>query len=380
VAFIGGFTKACFIAKVTESKRIQKRGGIEMRQIVSELLAITESKKFTAYTAGVTVTLPTGESIFVKTQQTRRSVRPTGLRFSKYAFITDVTAGTHVARGFGEAPTRLLALQKSIAEAVERVTYRAMKGTLNSKNSNGWAAHINSSKAFSAALDELLERDAVLVHWLCQKPMTEISPRSWPKWLTDWTQTELVQSPRFKFLRVLISTLGYLPTVTTVLCDEDDHAVLSHSIAPTLEDAVHKALAETCRIGQIAIEGTFNSSSRKLGDETTAEELLYPEDHAVFYAVHSKLPTWIFGPSSDWQEIGSKWMKARKNFNPSILNANFNQIAAGPLAVGYCSSPKVQKLFFGHTRHAETNHLINFKRLREVGHVGPLNLMPHCVP
>lgn len=350
-----------------------------MRRAISELLAITQSKKFTAYTEGVPVTLPSGESFLIKIQRTRRSIRPMGLRFSEYAFITDVTAGVLRATGFGEASTQVLAFQKSIAEGVERVMYRAMKSTLTSQNSNGWAAHLNQKKAYGAALDELLERDAVLVHWLCQKPMTEVSRSTWPKWLADWVTNELALAPRFGCLRVLVSTLGYVPTVTTILLDKEGYAVLSHATGETVAEGLRKALSETCRIAQIAIEGTFTQSSQRLENETFAGTT-YPEDHAVFYAVHRKLPSWIFGPSLGWKSVEANWAKARKDFDISFLQVDFVQITTGPLVVGYCKSPKVQNLFFGPSSRAEKSGLINIDRIKEVKHEGPLNLMPHWVP
>src|SRR5271168_2055704 len=94
---------------------------------ISELRAIVNSGRFTAYTAGVPLTLPTGENVIVKVKHTVRSVRPPGLRFSKHAFITEVTAGEHLGVGFGESESQLVAIQKSIAEGVERSLFRAFK-------------------------------------------------------------------------------------------------------------------------------------------------------------------------------------------------------------------------------------------------------------
>ena len=84
-----------------------------------------------------------------------------------------MVAGDIQGPGYGEANSKLLAVQKSIAEGVERIIFKALRetpgGTLTS---NGWAAHIDDG--CESAISELIERDAVLTHWLCKKPMTEV--------------------------------------------------------------------------------------------------------------------------------------------------------------------------------------------------------------
>lgn len=358
----------------------EKKEVTTMREAISELFAIANSGKFTAYTEGVPMTLPTGESIVIKTQRTYQSKRPIGFRFSKYAFVTEVAAGEHRSTGFGEAPTQLLALQKSIAEGVERALFKALQGTpYATRNTNGWAAHLSHEKAFNAALEELLERDAVLVHWLCQKPMKELSPSSWPNWLDHWTKAELILSPRFNQLRILISDQGYLPTVTTIILDVEGYAILSHATASTLDEAVSKALAETCRIGQIGAEGNYAMSSALLAKNST-DSTFHPEDHPMVYALHNRLPKWIFGPETTWNIERGSWKALRNKLNSSALNPKFHQIAKGPLAVGYCTSDQVQGLYFGRTLTAQSQGCINFHRLKELPHEGEINLMPHWVP
>ena len=66
-----------------------------MREAISEFMAIGNSGKFTAYSDGVPIALPTGETVQVKIQNTKTSMRPQGFSYSKYSFVTEVTAGTH---------------------------------------------------------------------------------------------------------------------------------------------------------------------------------------------------------------------------------------------------------------------------------------------
>ena len=329
-----------------------------MRESISEILAIARSGRFTAYTQGVPVRLPTGETVTVKIERTLKSLRPPGLRFSAFAFMTEVSAGDVLGVGFGEAPTNLVALQRSIAEGVERAIYKALKGTTHgSPNSNGWAAHINRTRAADSAVDELVERDAVLVHWLRKIPMRAVTPTSWPTWLSEWTRAELCLSPRFNQLRVLISSHGYKPTLTTVLTDKQGYAVLSHATAKTLDEAMSKALAETCRIAQIAIEGLHVESSKTLAGEADPKSTSSPEDHAMYYAFHEPLPPWLFGDGIDLGEARRTWNAAQSMFVTSVrakIAPQFHQITDGPLVVGFATSDLIQGLYFGRTRMRES--------------------------
>lgn len=343
-----------------------------MREVFSELIAISNSKSFTPFAEGIRIDLSGGEQLVVKTKKTFSSPRPIGLRFSKYSFITEMQAGDHIGFGYGEAPTQLLALQKSIAEGVERAIYHAMKGSpLGTLNSNGWAAHLTPEHAFATSLEELIERDAVLVHWLSQRPMQEIPHDHWPKWLSQWARNELTLSPIFNRLRILVSSEGYLPTVTTVLMSPNGNGVASHATAKTLEQAVSKALAEACRIAQIAMESPLQKNFT--GNTFSILE------HINFYAFNEKLPDWLFGDHQSWSETEKHWKKARREFKSAKLNAKFHQIVSGALTVGYATCDCLQGLFFGHTKDAERSGLINFDRLKSVGVEGVINLQPHLV-
>ena len=86
-----------------------------MSALVSEIAARFRSGRFTPFLSGVEVELLGGQKVPLKIMRTVRSIRPPGLRFSKFSFITEVTAGKHVGFGFGEAESKLIALQKSVA-------------------------------------------------------------------------------------------------------------------------------------------------------------------------------------------------------------------------------------------------------------------------
>ena len=100
-----------------------------MRKFLSEISAIAHSGRFAPFADGVRVDLPSGKTVTVKIEQTSKSSRPVGLRFSRFAYMTEVSAGDVVGIGYGEAATEFVALQKSIAEGVERSLFKNLKNT-----------------------------------------------------------------------------------------------------------------------------------------------------------------------------------------------------------------------------------------------------------
>lgn len=340
------------------------------------------ASRFTQFIDGVDLSLPTGKTVTLKIFDTKKSIRPVGLRLSQYSFVTTLTNGSQKGFGYGEGSNELIALQKSISEGVERVVFKSLCETkFGTSNSNGWAAHINGKLAQENAQHELLERDAILTHWLCLKPMLELSPQTFPKWLNKWVRHELALGADFNRLRILVSTEGLLPAVMTVLEGKDSRSVMSHAVADTLEKGIYKALVETCRIAQIALEGRFVETSKNLLPKVSPNaEKISPEDHAMVYAHHLDFPKWIFGTLNNWKELSSYWKTSYRKYLAAGIHFKFNEITQGPLSVGFCESNKVQNLFFGRTETALLKGIINFNRLKNVMTSDKINLMPHCVP
>jgi hypothetical protein len=348
-----------------------------MTEWFKEVAAVLQSRRFTPFLDGVEIATSSGHTYLVKIKKTSNSIRPVGFRFSKYSFTTEVTAGDCAGTGYGEADSKLLAFQKSVAEAVERVIYRiSKKSGVRAISTNGWAAHVSRGHAFSSALEELLERDAVLVHWLAKSPFDEIREETWPTWLKAWTTSELSLAKRFNRLRILKSHLGHMPTITTILLDANGFGVVSHSAGKQIEEALKRALAETCRIAQIALQSSSDIAAENMTIDTP---LVEPEDHAMFYAHRQQLPDWIFGKKSDWKVSAHEWSKARAGFNPKSIEPVFHEVATSPLSIGYATSPLVQNLYFGTSADAQQKSLLNLKRLQQV-RFGNLNPMPHFIP
>jgi len=228
---------------------------------------------------------------------------------------------------------------------------------------------VSAKKSENSALFELLERDAVLLHWLSSTPLLEIQKSTTPKSISSWSEKTLKRAKRFNNLRVLVSTLGYIPTATTALLDCDGFGVLSHASGKDAEDAISKALSEACRIAHIA-------------DQSEARELAFdgPEDHALAYAFNRELPDFIFGNKIDLGSAERIWAKKLREFEKTPPLVSYETIKCGSIFVTRAHSQDVQDLFFGETETAVKNGWINSRRITEVcGGIG-LNPLPHFVP
>ena len=108
---------------------------IAIREILQATFA---SRDFAQFFTGVEFNIPNSTTpIIIKISSCLHSIE-TKIEASNGTF----------AYGFGEHDLELLAVQKSIAEGVERCVFKLMKETRPElKNSNGWAAHLTKLKA-----------------------------------------------------------------------------------------------------------------------------------------------------------------------------------------------------------------------------------------
>lgn len=341
--------------------------------------SIIKSTLFTPFISGVPVVLPTGEKILIKIKNPQRSYKSTFLH-SKYYYFTKVTGGGFNEVGHAEGDCQLITIQKSISEAVERILYRCLKGTEHGTlTSNGWATHLNRQSAKKAALAELLERDAALVHWLCKRPLLEIANEDTPQWLRLWADENLKNS-EFPQLHVFMSQLGHVPTISTMLMNNQGHGVISHCADASLEKAIYRALAETCRLARMATSRRYVDSSLALTTLTEdTDTILGPIEHAVAFAHHLTFPEWIFGENISMRDASEKWNLHLRQYALNPITYSFKEVLTSPLSSGYCSSPDVQNLFFGKTTNAKKAKYLNVGRLKNISLSGSINLIPHFV-
>jgi hypothetical protein len=343
------------------------------------LAARIQARRFSAFIDGVDLVLPNGRTLNLKVQRVLKTPASKLYQVYPYGFITEMSGSRFTEYGCGEAAHPLIAIQKSISEAVERCLFRHLKNTSSgTMTTNGWATHFSRAKAESSALLELLERDAALVHALREIPFLEIDHETFPKSLLSWENSEM-QHTRFSRLRVLVSTAGYLPTLSVVFMDSKGLGVIAHATAKNFPDALLRALAEAARLARMALSGGFSNNSKNLF--STADEILGlgPSEQAVVYAHHRPLPSWMFGQNIAWKTAQRRWAEHIGNYKKNPISYEFISVAHEPLFSGYCKSGDVQDLFFGRTSDAERRGEINRKRLKIEKNREALSGLPHFV-
>jgi ribosomal protein S12 methylthiotransferase accessory factor len=121
--------------------------------------------------------------------------------------------------------------------------------------STGCAAHTDIRAALAAAICEVIERDAVALTWLQRLPLPPLDPDAVPpaaREIMAWCERNRVQTHLFD----ATSDLG-VPTVYTVTVAPADPRIaqlVGCSTSPTIEDAVDKAVTESC-VARIAVQG-----------------------------------------------------------------------------------------------------------------------------
>jgi hypothetical protein len=352
-----------------------KSHGVIVIAIKEILQATFASRDFSQFFTGVEFNIPNSNTtVIIKVSSCQRSYRTPGWRIVKHSIETKIEASNGVvAFGFGEHDLELLAVQKSIAEGVERCVFKLLKETRPElKNSNGWAAHLTKLKAQASARSELLERDTALLHWLSQTQMDQINPTSLPSSIESWIKEELILAPRFNKIKILVSKLGFTPIVATFIHDQDGFGFISQATTSCLEAAIEKALTETCRIADFY--------EKEISVTTSIDYPTTPEEHANYYASVEKLPSWLFGNIIDWKLSKKEWANKHKMISDQNLTTVYEDYQCGPLHISYCQSSQVQNLFFGSTESALTEGLINIERIKNVCGGGQLCFLPHFIP
>jgi hypothetical protein len=343
-----------------------------------EILAHFRSSRFLPFLQGVDVELPIGQRLRFKINRIASLGSRRLFQLYRYAYFTEMSAGTICEVGCGDADSELLAIQKSISEAVERCLFRTLKETsFGTQTSNGWAAHISRQLANKAALEELLERDSILVHSLKEIPFMEVDTLSFPIGLRLWIDRELVRT-HLSRLRILISTHGHVPSISVMFVDKRGFGVVAHAVGENPSQALKRALGEACRLGRLALGGRHFESSRYLFSNEKLVPLLGPSDQAVAYAYYRPFPEWMFGPVIRWNQVGQLWRRHLTKFKLNPIAHSYTEVLKWPLSSGFCSSPDIQSLFFGRTCDADRRGELNKRRLK-LNEGESISDLPHFV-
>ncbi len=306
------------------------------------------------------------------------SVRPIGFRFRKFSFnIAGKINGKDILVT-GEADQKELAITKAVAEFIERcslIETSAYQPEI--KTSNGWAAHTSEVEAKENAIRELVERDAVLRHWYTRTPFHVLNLNSLPEHIQQWVKTELSRS-EFPELKILISHLGYGPSVSAVLMNKDGYGVTGHCSKESIIDSIEGAIEESCRMAQHYLLKTYLCDTEKMksGENIKVET----GSHGVYYAHQEPLPSWIFGQSIDLKSGTNCWSLKNKDLSRCKSAFILTMASSGTLFVYQAKNESVIELSWGLEKFESLAIRLNGKIDKRLIYESNINLKPHIIP
>lgn len=304
-----------------------------------------------------------------------RSERAPGYRFVRYSYSVKARSTSGIeTTGYGESDSKFVAIQKAIAEAVERVTMlEAAKLDPTVRTSNGWAAHVTKARAEASARWELLERDTALVIWFSKLGYATLRQDELPARVRRFVRDELSLAPRYDQLRVLTGFVGDAPLVGVMLHDSERKGFISFASGFDLDRAIEGALAEACRMADLHAKGLVVHSSPEKAFET-------PDDHALFYAEAYPFPEFFFyGAEMGYRSDLRYWARKSRRAS-SVSGFSFEHFRCGPLFIARARNSALQDLFFGYSHTAIEDGSVNVKRIESLTSAGRiLNTLPHCV-
>lgn len=300
--------------------------------------------------------------------------RPIGFRFSEYIFNieAEINEKKLIVCGEGNAPE--VAMTKAIGELIERAALVNYPSTSKNRTSNGWAAHEDIASCKSAAILELVERDAVLVHWYMAKPLLKLDLNTLPQILYRWMIDELSFS-EFPQLQILISTEGIGPSVTCIFMNEKGLGVSGHSTKSTLLESIASAIAETCRAAHLAIRNEFWNDSLNLQSSKAIK--IDPGTHSVYYAYHEAFPNWLFGDLVNWQSAEQMWEERLSVLPESAFK--FEIVLTEPCVVGFAKHSNLLEVEWGSSNIGEIQKKLSNRFLLNEISIESINLKPHIV-
>lgn len=306
------------------------------------------------------------------------SVRPIGFRFRSYSFnIAGKINGKDILVT-GEADTKDLAITKSVAEFIERcVLIEFSVNQPEIKTSNGWAAHTIEIEAQENAIRELVERDAVLRHWYTRASFYVLNLNSLPEHIQQWAKSELSNS-EFPELKILVSHLGYGPSVSAILMNKNGYGVAGHCSKESLIEAIEGAIEESCRMAQHYLLKTYLCDTEKLkAGETTK---VATGSHGVYYAHQEPLPSWLFGKTIDLQSGTNSWSLKNTDLKKCKSAFKLTMARSNPLFVFQAQNDLTIELSWGLENFNSLTNRLNGKLDKHLILESDINLKPHIIP
>ena len=210
--------------------------------------------------------------------------------------------------GLGSDFNQEQAYLKAIVEYFERLAFFNNEQQFNLKSSNGIASHKVKVLAKNSAIDELIERDAFLIHWYSNSPFVQLE--------LNVQQIRMNNTLIKKNLELKIGKT-YLGLRETTACFLIDHSTGGFALglssgrgSKDSEKAVLEALINYFfgNLGQSREEQLQNISNSTFSTLT---------NHRAYWLYKESMPTWVFDKSGQLSHLNQ--IRNHRDFECSLI-------------------------------------------------------------
>jgi YcaO cyclodehydratase, ATP-ad Mg2+-binding len=286
-----------------------------------------------------------------------------------YACVRDVRTG---AEGHGDSEDSELAWLRAYAEWCERIALNSLGnvGEGRATTSSGFAAHSDKRSAGNAAINELIEHDAVLLCWLAKAPPAWIRDDAALARLNAWAR-ETKAKLRTLGIELNVGLQAVTGNIVTAVAAGrlqfgTRGLFVTSGAAVEIPDAIERATREALRTANALV--TRERLGLSLAQPIEAHSLRGPDDHRNF---------WISSGTTediDWFIEGATDVTILESFDVSVSLVELPFVPAVPLTIARASSVNAQRMFWGASDATNLSH----ERLRNLtGITTPATTLPH---
>lgn len=219
-------------------------------------------------------------------------------------------------KGFGSDHDLTIAIEKAYSEFVERKVFRELnKAFKGFETSNGFSAHKYINRSAENSTNEIIERDAFLISWTCQKAPYWIDRNEFSSLLKIENREILNQHTKNK-LEINLGLIARTNNViTAVIKINDINKRHSYFYIDTKAGFDLAGLANDLTEGISFYSHFFLKSDKKLSAKKKLNE---PIDHFFYYLKEHKGTEWFHKGASNVLDLEMKNIKTY-TINPNDI-------------------------------------------------------------
>lgn len=209
-------------------------------------------------------------------------------------------------KGFGTDHNYIEAIEKAYSEFVERKTFHELHRIFGQfKTSNGFAAHIDSKSAKPSSVNELIERDSLLLTW---------HSKTAPYWLTEVEAKALMLPENLEIyskhkklgLRLSLGIVAKQKKSFTCIAKVEGRFKGKNFFYVDTKAGSNLVVLLNALIESVTFYSHFMSQGLPVNNRSKAYKPNQPIDHFYYYLNHSVDVEWFHKGSTEVLELPAK--------------------------------------------------------------------------